>query len=333
MAKLTVSLAGVDYDRTRALFDGTLEIAGCEVVACAMSPEEAFHRAFRYQEFDITELSLSNYMSQIARGTNGEGSPYIAIPAFPSRLFRHSSIYIRGDRGIERPEDLKGKLIGVPEYQMTAAVWIRGILHDEYGVKAADIRWRTGGLEQPGRESRIALTLPPEIESQPLPAGETLSAQLDNGELDGVISALAPSCFGHNRAVRRLFPDYRAAEEEYYRRSRMFPIMHTVGIRRSLVETHPWLAVNTYVAYLKAKELCYRHLETIGHLFTTLPWPIEQLEQARALMGEDFWSYGVEPNRRELEALSRYAHEQGINPRQVAIDELFALSTLSLAKV
>lgn len=330
MAKLTVSLAGVDYDRTRALFDGTVGIAGCEVVACAMSPEEAFHRAFRYQEFDITELSLSNYMSQIARGN---GSPYVAIPAFPSRLFRHSSIYIRGDRGIERPQDLKGKLVGVPEYQMTAAVWIRGILNDEYGVKAADIRWRTGGLEQSGRESRIALVLPPEIECETLPAGETLSAQLDKGELDAVISALAPSCFGHNRAVRRLFPDYRAAEEEYYRRTEMFPIMHTVGIRRSLVEAHPWLAVNTYLAYLKAKELCYRHLETIGHLFTTLPWPIEQLEQARALMGEDFWSYGVEPNRRELAALTRYAHEQGINPREVPAEELFAPSTLSLAKV
>src|SRR6267378_3342021 len=179
MAKLTVSLAGVDYDRTRALFDGTVAIAGCETICCAMAPEEAFHRAFRNQEFDITELSLSNYMSQIARG----GSPYVAIPAFPSRLFRHSSIYIRTDRGIERPEDLRGKVIGVPEYQMTAAVWIRGILQDEYGVRAAEMRWRTGGLEQGGRESRVALTLPPEIEVTPIPASETLSAHLDDGRL------------------------------------------------------------------------------------------------------------------------------------------------------
>ena len=133
--------------------------------------------------------------------------------------------------------------------------------------------------------------------------------------------------------MRRLFPDYRAAEEEYFRRTRMFPIMHLVGIRRSLVERHPWLAVNTYVAYLKAKELCYRQMETIGHLFTTLPWPVEEFQRARALMGEDFWSYGVEPNRRELAAVARYAHEQGINPREVAPEELFAPSTLSLAKV
>src|SRR5207253_2794525 len=147
MAKLTVSVAGVDYDRTRALFDGTVPIDGCETICCAMSPEEAFHRAFRYQEFDITELSLSNTMALIAKGANA----YVAIPVFPSRLFRHSSIYIRTDRGIERPEDLRGKVIGVPEYAMTAAVWIRGILQDEYGVRAADVKWRSGGLEQPGR--------------------------------------------------------------------------------------------------------------------------------------------------------------------------------------
>src|SRR6267154_1973810 len=275
MAKLTVSVAGVDYDRTRALFDGTVPIAGCETICCAMSPEEAFHRAFRYQEFDITESSLSNSMALVAQGANA----YVAIPVFPSRLFRHSSIYVRSDRGIERPEDLRGKVIGVPEYAMTAAVWIRGILQDEYGVRAADVKWRSGGLEQPGREARVALTLP---------------------------------------AVRRLFPDYRAAEEAYFERTRMFPIMHVVGIRRSLLERHPWLAVNTYAAYQKAKEICYRQLETIGHLFTTLPWPVEELVRARALMGDDFWSYGVELNRRELAAVSRYAVEQGITDRELA---------------
>src|SRR5438132_5184422 len=153
MAKLTVSVAGVDYDRTRALFDGSVPIAGCETICCAMSPEEAFHRAFRYQEFDITELSLSNTMASVAKGTNA----YVPIPVFPSRLFRHSSIYVRSDRGIEHPEDLRGKVIGVPDYSMTAAVWIRGILEDEYGVRAADVKWRSGGLEQPGREARVAL--------------------------------------------------------------------------------------------------------------------------------------------------------------------------------
>jgi 4,5-dihydroxyphthalate decarboxylase len=329
MAKLTVSLAGVDYDRTRALFDGTVQIAGCETICCAMSPEEAFHRAFRYQEFDITELSLSNSMALVSRDAHA----YVAIPVFPSRLFRHSSIYIRADRGIERPEDLRGKVIGVPEYTMTAALWTRGILQDDYGLGAADIRWRSGGLEQPGREARVSLTLPPEIELQPLPAGATLAQHLDDGRIDGLISALAPSCFGRNPLVRRLFPDYRAAEEAYFERTRMFPIMHVVGIRRSLLEKHPWLAVNTYVAYQKAKDICYRHLETIGHLFTTLPWPVEEFRRARALMGEDFWSYGVDANQRELAAVSRYAVEQGIIDRQLSAEDLFAPSTLSLSKI
>lgn len=329
MAKLTVSLAGVDYDRTRALFDGTVQIAGCETISCAMSPEEAFHRAFRYQEFDITELSLSNTMALIARGA----SPYVAIPVFPSRLFRHSSIYIRADRGIDRPEDLRGKVIGVPEYAMTAAVWIRGILQDQYGIRAADVKWRSGGLEEPGRQPRVRLELPSEIDLQPIAAGETLSGQLDDGSIDGLISALAPSCFARNPAVRRLFPDYRAAEEAYFTETRMFPIMHLVGIRRSLVERHRWLPVNVYVAYLKAKELCYRHMETIGHLFTTLPWPVEEFARAQALMGRDFWSYGVDANQRELAAVARYAVEQGIIDRQLKVEELFAPSTLSLSKI
>jgi 4,5-dihydroxyphthalate decarboxylase len=329
LARLTISLACCNYDRTRALFDGTVGIEGCETIACAMSPEEAFHRAFRFQEFDVSELSLSNYMHTVADGTHR----YIAIPAFLSRLFRHSSIYIRTDRGIERPQDLRGKIIGVPEFQMTAAVWIRGILQDEYGIRTSEIRWRNGGLEQPGREQKVSLSLPPEIELQPIPRTETLSQHLAEGRIDGLISALAPSCFPANPNVRRLFPDYRKVEEEYFRQTRIFPIMHVVGIRRSLVERHPWLPVNVFVAFLKAKELCYRNLEKIGHLYTTLPWPVEELQRARELMGSDFWSYGLHSNRREIEAITRYAHEQGVLSRRLSPEELFAPSSLDLPKV
>src|SRR5205814_8537985 len=194
MAKLTVSVAGVDYDRTRALFDGTVPIAGCETICCAMSPEEAFHRAFRYQEFDITELSLSNSMALVAKGANA----YVAIPVFPSRLFRHSSIYIRTDRGIECPEDLRGKVLGVPEYAMTAAVWIRGILQDEYGVRAADVKWRSGGVEQPGREARVALRLAAESELGPPAAGEPLAQHLDAGRVGGSLAPAAAYRRGRN---------------------------------------------------------------------------------------------------------------------------------------
>jgi 4,5-dihydroxyphthalate decarboxylase len=329
MSSLIVSLAACDYDRTRALFNGKVQIRGCEVIPVAMAPEEAFHRAFRYQEFDITELSLSNYMNLTARGIGH----YAAIPVFPSRLFRHSSIYVRADRGIEKPEDLRGKLVGVPEYQMTAAVWIRGILQDEYGVLPSQLRWRNGGLEEPGRKQKVALDLAADIELRPLPDDETLSQSLNDGKIDALISALAPSCFKRNPMVRRLFQDYRSAEADYYRRTRIFPIMHVVGIRRSLVEKHPWLAVNTYLAFLEAKRLCYRDMEKIGHLFTTLPWPVDELERARALMGEDFWSYGVQQNAREIDAITRYAHEQALTARRLTAEDLFVPSTFDLAKV
>lgn len=329
MTKLTVSLACCEYDRTFALFNGRVQIDGCETIAVAMPPEEAFHRAFRFNEFDITELSLSNYMNVTARGT-GE---YAAIPVFLSRLFRHSSIYVRADRGIKRPEDLKGKVVGVPEYQMTAATWVRGILLDEYGLRPEDVRWRNGGLEQPGRKQKVKFDLPEGIELRPIPSTETLSQHLAEGKIDALITALAPSCFGANPLVQRLFPDYRAAEEDYYRRTGIFPIMHVVGIRRSLIERHPWLAVNAYTAFLEAKRLCYREQEQIGHLFTTLPWAVDEFERTRKLMGRDFWSYGVKDNLRELEAITRYAFDQGLNTRRLTPQELFVPSTLDLAKV
>ncbi len=329
MTQLCVSLAGVDYDRTRAIFDGRVRIKGCETIPLAMSPEETFHRAFRYREFDISELSLSNYMILASQGLNH----YTAIPVFPARQFRHSSIYIRTDRGIDRPEDLRGKVVGVPEYQMTAALWVRGILRHEYGVEAASLCWRNGGLEQPGRKQKSTLTLPADVELAAIPATETLSQHLDEGKIDALVSALAPSCFGRNPRVRRLFQDYRGAEEDYFRRTGIFPIMHVVGIRKTLLEAHPWLAVNTYAAYLEAKRLCYLDLEKIGHLFTTLPWPVAELERARSLMGQDFWSYGLEQNARVIDAATGYAFEQGLTARRLGADDLFAASTFELAKV
>tara|TARA_R110000787_G_scaffold46377_1_gene112569 strand:- start:320 stop:1309 length:990 start_codon:yes stop_codon:yes gene_type:complete len=329
MAKLTISLACCDYDRTRALFDGRAPIEGCEVVGVPMSPEEAFHRAFKYQEFDVTELSMSSYMNVQSR----EGSPYIGIPAFVSRLFRHSSIYVRKDAGISKPEDLKGKTVGVPEYQMTAALWVRGILQDEYGVAPTDISWRNGGLEEGGREERSPLHLPDTIDLQSLPRDETLAEHLNDGRLDAVISARAPSCYHTNDDVVRLFPDYKAAEQAYYAKTGMFPIMHLVGIRRSIVEKHPWLPVNVYVAFLKAKQLCYEEMEQVGHLAHTMPWPVYELEQVRKLMGPDHWKYGALENEKEISAMTRYSFEQGISARKLEAGDLFAESTFELFKL
>jgi 4,5-dihydroxyphthalate decarboxylase len=329
MSRVTLSLSCCAYDRTRALFDGRVGIAGCEVFPVAMSPEEAFHRAFRYGEFDVTELSLSSYMVQLAEGRND----YVGIPVFPSRLFRHSSIYIRTDRGIGRPQDLVGKVVGVPEYQMTVALWMRGLLADEYGVKPADLRWRNGGLEDAGRAGVVALSLPPEVELRPIPAGRTLSQELADGGIDALLSARAPSCFGKVPEVARLFPDYRAAEEDFFRRSGIFPIMHLIGIRRSLVERFPWLPVNVQMAFEEAKRLCMIDLAKIGHLYTTLPWAVDELERTRALMGQDFWPYGLQANRHVLDAMTRYAAEQGLTARRLDVAELFPASTLDLAKV
>ncbi len=329
MDRVTLSLSCPAYDRARALFDGRVRVEGCDLVAVPMSPEEAFHRAFRHQEFDVTELSMSSTMVLVAEGR----CPYVPIPVFPSRLFRHSAIYVRADRGIARPEDLRGRLVGVPEYQMTAALWVRGILQDEYGLRPEEMRWRSGGLEEAGRNQVVALDLPAAIDLQPIGASETLSGLLAEGRLDALISARAPSCFGRDPKVVRLFPDYRAAEEAYFRRTRIFPIMHLVGIRRSLVERFPWLPVNVLHAFERAKQLCYQDLAKIGHLFTTLPWAVEELSRTRSLMGEDFWPYGVQQNAHVIEAMTRYAFEQGLTRRKLSAEDLFPRSTIELAKV
>ena len=329
MGNLSVSLACCNYDRTRALFDGGIKIEGCEIVATAMSPEEAFHRAFKYHEFDISELSMSSYMNVQSR----EGSPYIAIPAFVSRLFRHSSIYIRLDRDINKPEDLAGKTIGVPEYQMTAALWVRGILEDEYGVKASSIHWRNGGLEEGGREERSPLHLPKEIDLQSIPSDETLAQQLGEGKIDALISARAPSTYHSDENIGRLFDDYKNTEQAYFSKTGMFPIMHMIGIRRSIVEKHPWLPVNVYAGFLKAKQLCYQEMEEVGHLSHTMPWPVYELEQVRALMGADHWKYGVIENQKEISAMTRYSFDQGISALKLEAEDLFAESTFELFKL
>jgi 4,5-dihydroxyphthalate decarboxylase len=330
MMAVTLSLAVSDYDRTHAIFDGRARIEGCDVTAVMLEPEEAFHRAFKFQEFDVTEMSLSSHIVNVARGT----AHYTGIPAFVSRLFRHSGIYIRTDRGIRRPEDLKGKTIGLPEYQITANVWIRGMLKDQYGVHPRDIKWRRGGIEEPGREERTPITLPPDIDLKDIPHDRTLSQMLEAGELDGMIGARAPSCFLRGAPnVDRLFPDYPQAEEEYFRKTKIFPIMHLIGIRRSLVEQHPWLAVSVFKAFIKAKETCLREFNQIGHLACSLPWSVHEYERLKRVLGEDYWSYGLEANRHVLDTLAGYSFDQGLSARRVTPEEIFARSTHELSKI
>ncbi len=327
---LDLSLAVCDYDRCRAVLDGRARVDGCRILPTAIEPEEAFHRAFKYQEFDVSELSLSSFTMLTSRGE----APYVGIPAFVSRLFRHSGIYIRTDRGIDHPSKLKGRTIGLPEYQITATVWIRGILEDEYGVDVRSVAWRQGGLEEAGRTERSNLDLPADIDLKPVPSDRNLSDMLAAGEIDALISARAPSCFLKGAPnVDRMFPDYRAAEKDYFRRTDIFPVMHLIGLRRSIYEKHPWVAVNLYKAFLEAKSHAMYELSQIGHLFASLPWAVRERDETVALMGEDYWSYGAEENRKVLETFLGYHHRQGLSKRLVRVEELFAPSTLELTKI
>jgi len=330
MSKLKLSMSVGNYDRTQALFNGQVQVEGCDITAVPLEPEEAFHRAFRYGEFDITEISMSSHMMTTARGDN----QYVAVPAFLSRVFRQSGIYVRTDRGIDRPQDLKGKRIGVPEYQITANVWIRGILEEEFGVRPSDIHWRRGGIEEAGRGERAPISLPDSVDLQQIDDDNTLSGMLEAGELDGYIGARAPSCFLRGAPhVGRLFKDYIQDEKDYYRRTRIFPIMHMVGIRRTLVEQHPWLAVSVYKAFLEAKALAVHELNEICHLAVSLPWMVHHHNEAKALMGEDYWPYGLDANRHVIDKFADYHHGQGLSVRRVAAEELFARSSLDLSKI
>jgi len=330
MVEVPVTIACGNYDRTRAIRDGTVKVEGCAVTYLPLYPEEIFHRAFKFQEFDISELSFSSYIRTVAAGT----AAYIGIPAFVSRIFRHSGIYVRTDAGIERPEDLRGKRVGVPEYQITAVVWMRGLLQHEYGVAPSQIHWRSGGQEQPGRHERTPLKAIAGVDLQPIGDDRTLVGMLRAGELDALFTARAPSSFlAGEPHIARLFANTREAERAYYRKTGLFPIMHLIGIRKTLAERHPWLATSVYKAFSEAKARAMVDLRDVNALMVSLPWLEAETNETRAIMGDDFWKYGIAENRREIEALTQYAHEQGLADRRVAIEELFHPATFAISKV
>jgi 4,5-dihydroxyphthalate decarboxylase len=323
MAKLQLSVAMGDYDRTRPLFDGRVQIDGVDPVFMLLTPEEMFFRSMRSQDFDITELSLSSYLIKHSRGE----CPYIAVPAFLSRAFRHTSIYVRKDR-IQKPEDLKGKRVGVPEYQLTANVWARSILQDDFGVKPSDVTWVRGGIDTPGRPEKIKLQLPADVHVESAPEGSTISELLDRGEIDGFIGPRPPNRAAlQNPNIGWLFDDPTAAAKDYYRRTGVFPIMHVAAIRKSLAETHPWLPGAVFKAFTQAKAAALEQLSDTSATKVTLPFVEEQLKAARETMGEDYWSYGVAPARKTLEAFVRAHHSQGLAARLTPVEELFHPST------
>ena len=330
MSRLPITIATWDYDRVRALVDGRVRVEGCDVNYITMPVEECFERAFFHGEFEVAEIGFSPYLIALSRGT----SPYVAVPAFLSRMFRHSAVYIRTDRGISGPADLRGRRIGVPEYQMSAAVWVRGFLKDEFGIAVEDIHWVQGGLEKYGRRDKFPLNVPEGFPLSGAPAGETLSQMLAAGSLDAVISARRPPCFidGHPQ-VARLFPDYRVDEAKYFRRTGLFPIMHAVGIRRDVLDQHPWLAASVYKAFAEAKRLGDAEFAETTALKIGLPWVNAEYDATRAIMGDDFWSYGIEANRKTLATMARYSFEQHLAVRLLDVEEMFAPGSFSETKV
>jgi 4,5-dihydroxyphthalate decarboxylase len=254
--------------------------------------------------------------------------PFVAIPVFPSRMFRHSCIYVNAHSGIEQPADLVGRRVGCPEYQMTAAVWLKGILADHYGVPVNSVTYHTGGLKEPGRRE-VAMDLPPDISVTAIPEGRTLSDMIDTGEIDALYTAEMPASFEHGSPnVRRLFPDYEREERAYFERTGMFPIMHTVVVKASLLERHPWIAQSLTKAFTAAQKIAYADLCDTTALKAMLPWLVAHVEATRQAMGADYWPYGIERNRANLDTFLRYSHEQGLSPRRLQPEELFASSTL-----
>ncbi|MBL8390008.1 MAG: 4,5-dihydroxyphthalate decarboxylase [Burkholderiales bacterium RIFCSPLOWO2_12_67_14] len=323
MTKLRLSVAMGDYDRNRALYDGRVQIDGCDPVYMLLNPEEMFFRAMRSRDFDITELSFSSYLVKHAKGE----SPYIGVPVFLSRAFRHTSIYVRKDR-IRKPEDLKGCRIGVPEYQLTAIVWARSILQDDYGIRPEDVTWVRGGIDTPGRPEKIKLELPAGVKVEAAPEMRTISDMLNTGEIDAFIAPRPPSGAAlTNPDVAWLFDDPTAVAKDYYKRTGIFPIMHVVGIRKELAEQNRWLPGAVFKAFSESKAKALELLADTSATKVTLPFVEEQLKAARETLGQDFWSYGVGPNRKTLEAFLHHHHAQGLSCRRVGLDELFDPST------
>ena len=329
MSKLSLSVAVRDYDRTRPLTDGSVQIDGVDPVFMALDPEEIFFRAFRHAEFDICELSMSSSIVKTAQNDFA----YAAVPAFVSRAFRHTSIYVRTDR-VKQPADLRGRKVGVAEYQLTANVWARALLEDQYGVKPSDIHWIRGGLEQPGRVEKISVTLPPEVKLDPAPEGKTLNAMLEAGEIDAFIGPRTPSCFEQGKPdIGWLFADPMATAKDYFRKTGIFPIMHLIGVRRSIVTQHPWLPAAVLKAFTQAKSICLARLEETSASKVTLPFMEEQVKAARDLMGADFWPYGIPANRKQLEYFLAQHHKQGLSSRLVNVEELFHPTTFEAYKL
>jgi len=328
MTKLNLSLACWNYDRTRAIQDGSVQPDGININYHDLPVEETFFRMLRHQEFDIAEMSLSSYTVSLFR----EPRRFVAIPIFPSRFFRHSCIYVNAKSGIRTPKDLIGKKVGVPEFQMTAPVWIRGTLDELYGVPVDSVTYYTGGEEEPGRSEKLALDLPANIKVQAIPDHKTLSQMLRDGEIDALHTARAPSTYD-GKTVVRLFENYGEVEKDYFRKTGLFPIMHTIAIRRDVYEQNRWVAQSLYKAFVEAQKKTYADLRETAVLKAMLPFLNWEVDQTIKEMGTNYWAYGLQENEKVLSTFLKYHYDCGLSKRLLKPEELFAPETHESFKI
>jgi len=319
-----------NYDRTRALLEQQVQPEGIDLNYVNLPVEETFFRMLRYREFDLAEMSLSSYVMSLFK----QEPAFVAIPVFPSRSFRHSCIYVNVNSGIKEPKDVIGKKVGSPEYQLTAPVWIRGIMADEYGVPISSVSYYTGGQEEPGRPEKLTLEVPKDIRIERIRQEQTLSTMLAHGEIDALYTPRMPSSFERSKGqVKRLFENFAEVERDYFRRTRIFPIMHTVVIRREIYERNRWMAQSLFKAFSVAQREVYEDLNETAALKVMLPWLPAHIEETRREMGDDFWAYGLEPNRHTLATFLRYSFEQGLSKRLLEPEQLFVPETQESFKI
>lgn len=329
MSRLPLTLAISHYDHVSDLVAGRIPIEGIDLIALTMQVEEIFFRTFTYRDFDVSEVSFAKYASLVSQSD----SPLVAIPVFPSRVPRQSSIYVRRDGPVREPRDLIGKRVGLPEWAQTASVYSRGLLMHHYGIDLASIQWIQAGVDQPGRAEKVKLNLPKGVTVTPAPE-KSLGGMLVAGEIDAVLTAHPPLCFEERHPnVTRLFENYLEVEMQYVRETGIFPIMHTVAIRRELLDQHPWIAMNLYKAFDEAKRRSVERMKFIGWAAVPIPWCYAYAEKAQELFGDDIWPYGIEPNRKTLEAFLQYAFEQGVCHRKLTPEDLFATQVQKSVRV
>ncbi|MEW6671885.1 MAG: 4,5-dihydroxyphthalate decarboxylase [Thermodesulfobacteriota bacterium] len=319
MKHVHLSVAISDYDHVRDFLDGTVRAEGIEITYLNLVHEEIFYRFIKFREWDVSEISFAKYVSLVSQGDNS----LVAIPVFPSRAFRLSSIYIHRDGGISRPQDLAGKKIGIPEWAQTASVYTRGYLVHQIGIALEKIAWYQAGVNAPGRAEKVALKIPAGVRYTPVP-DRSLTDMLLSKDLDAVMTARPPQAFvDGSPEIVRLFPDFITVEEAYWRDTGIFPVMHVIVIRAEVLQRHPWVAMNLYKALEEAKRRSIERALDVAAVRFPIPWGYEYAGRAVRIFGEDFWPYGIEPNRRTLEAFLQYAHEQGVCHRRLKPEELF----------